>query len=247
MSASLTEKEVDILTADGRMNTLVVHPAGPGPHPVVFFYMDAPGRRDELSDMARRIAAAGYYTVLPNLYYRTTRSFHMKWNDAGLREMLGLMGTLTNDLVVKDTQSMLRFVDAEQAAKASRVGAVGYCMSGAFVVAAAACHTERFQCVASYHGTHLVTDREDSPHRLVKKVKAEMYFACAENDEWADEATIATLTEALNRCSARYRIEWYPGTQHGFVFPRRANVYHEQAAQRHWERLFSLLARCLSP
>ena len=43
----------------------------------------------------------------------------------------------------------------------------------------------------------------------------------------------------------RYRIEWYPGTQHGFAFPQRQGVYHKVAAERHWERLHSLFQRTI--
>ncbi len=35
--------------------------------------MDAPGIREELYDMARRLATVGYYVLLPNLYYRAGR------------------------------------------------------------------------------------------------------------------------------------------------------------------------------
>lgn len=55
------------------MNAFVVHPVGMQPRPVILFYMDAPGKREEMHDMARRLAGAGYYAVLPNLYYGRTR------------------------------------------------------------------------------------------------------------------------------------------------------------------------------
>ena len=64
----MIEKHLDISTQDGAMNSFVVYPDEGGPYPVVLFYMDAPGYREELRDMARRIAAVGYYVVLPNLY-----------------------------------------------------------------------------------------------------------------------------------------------------------------------------------
>jgi carboxymethylenebutenolidase len=35
---------------------------------VVLFYMDAPRKREELHDIARRIATVGYCVVVPNLY-----------------------------------------------------------------------------------------------------------------------------------------------------------------------------------
>jgi carboxymethylenebutenolidase len=244
--ASLVEKEVEIRTADGSMNTLVVHPDGRGPYPVVLFYMDAIGRREELNDMARRMAGAGYFVVLPNLYYRTVREFHMTWSESGIQDMLCMMGTLDNGLVVNDTEALIGFVDAEPAALPSEIGTVGYCMSGPFAIAAAARWPDRIKAAASFHGTHLVTDKDDSPHRLASQVKGEMYFGCAENDKWADKEIIAKLSDALAHCAAPSQVEWYPGAQHGFVFPRRPSVYDEASAERHWERLFALFARRLA-
>ena len=66
----MIEHTVEIPTKDGATTTFIVHPDRDGPHPVVLFFMDAPAIREELRDMARRIAAAGYYVMLPNLYYR---------------------------------------------------------------------------------------------------------------------------------------------------------------------------------
>jgi carboxymethylenebutenolidase len=57
----MIEHHLDIETTDGSMNTFITHPEEGGPFPVVFFYMDAPGKREELHDMARRIATVGYY------------------------------------------------------------------------------------------------------------------------------------------------------------------------------------------
>ncbi|MEJ8824484.1 dienelactone hydrolase family protein [Variovorax humicola] len=244
-NAPFIEREIDLSTAGGWMNTLVVHPGLEGPFSVVLFYMDAIGRRDELTVMARRMAAAGYFVVLPNLYYRTTREFHMKWDESGIQEMLRMIGTLSNKLVVEDTESLMRFVNAEPLAMSDTIGVVGYCMSGPFAIAAAATYPDRVKAAASFHGTNLVTESQDSPHRLARSVKAEMYFGCAENDKWADKKTIAALGAALDECEAPSSIEWYPGTQHGFVFPQRPKVYDEAAAELHWERLLSLFARRL--
>ena len=83
----MQERHVDIQTTHGSMNTFIVHPEENGPHPVIVFYMDAPGKREELHDMARRIAAVGYYVVLPNLYYRDEREFHLGMPDATRERM----------------------------------------------------------------------------------------------------------------------------------------------------------------
>jgi carboxymethylenebutenolidase len=241
----MIERELDIPTADGAMNSFVVHPEEGGPHPVVFFYMDAPGKREELHDMARRIATVGYYVVLPNLYYRKTREFSLVRTEQGMAEMFAMMGHLSNGRVVDDTRALIGFVDAQPQADASRIGAVGYCMSGAFVLAAAANFPDRMRCVASIYGTKLVTDDEDSPHRLVDRIRCDTYLACAETDSYAPRTMVDAFEAAIRKAGTPYRLEWYPGTQHGFAFPQRAGMYDKPSAERHWERLFALFERNL--
>jgi carboxymethylenebutenolidase len=239
------EEHLDIPTADGTMNSFVVYPEERGPHPVVLFYMDAPGKREELHDMARRLASVGYFVVLPNLYYRRSRDFWLtERTEAKMAVMFEHMHSLTNALVVRDTEAMLRLVDAHPHADGSRIGAVGYCMSGPFVMAAAASFPERIKCIASLHGANLVTDRADSAHLMAPRIKCESYFGCAEIDKWASREIVEQLQAALVAAGTPHRIEWYPKVEHGFVFPLRA-CYDQPSAERHWERLFDLFGRNL--
>jgi carboxymethylenebutenolidase len=69
----MIEETLDIATAHGAMETFVCRPERGGPFPAVFLLMDAPGIREELRDMARRLATVGYLVLLPNLYYRAGR------------------------------------------------------------------------------------------------------------------------------------------------------------------------------
>jgi carboxymethylenebutenolidase len=242
----MIEHHIDIATADGAMNSFVVHPEEDGPHPVILFYMDAPGKREELHDMARRLAAVGYCVVLPNLYYRSSRDFWLKErNEATLAQMFGLMATLNAATTRCDTAAMLQFVDGHAAADAGRIGAVGYCMSGPFVMWAAAAFPERLRCIAAIHGANMATAAADSPHRMAPLISCESYFACAEIDKWAPPADIEQLQAALQAAGTPHRIEWYPGVEHGFVFPQRGAIYNRPAAERHWERLFRLFERQL--
>lgn len=244
----MIERELDIATADGAMNSFVVHPAQGGPFPAVLFYMDAPGKREELHDMARRIAAAGHFVVLPNLYYRRSRDYRLlERGEAAMAVMFAHMASLDRTTTLCDTDAMLRFVDAEPAADGARLGAVGYCMSGPFVMWAAAAWPQRLHCIASIHGANLVTAAADSPHRVASAIRCESYFACAETDRWAPRSDIEQLAAALQAAGTPHRIEWYPGVEHGFVFPQRTGVYDRPAAERHWQRLFDLFARNLAP
>ncbi len=241
----MIEHHIDINTDDGEMNTFITHPEEGGPHPVVLFFMDAPGKREELHDMARRIATVGYYVVLPNLYYRKTREFELQRTDEGMKDMFSLMSHLSIKMVMEDTRVMLDFVDTDQNANSDRVGTVGYCMSGPFTFAAAAQFSDRIQCSASIYGAGLMTEAPDSPHLTAKDIKGEMYFACAEIDKYAPKDVITKLESHLRNSNINYRLEWYRGAEHGFAFPQRGDIYNKPCAERHWERLFAMFSRNL--
>ncbi len=239
----MIDRELDIATRDGAMNTFITHPEDAGAHPLVLFLMDAPGKREELHDMARRLGTAGYYVMLPNLYYRRVREFLMSPEKRA--EMVGHMNSLTNEMVCEDVSACLRFAAADSGVSEGSAGTVGYCMSGPFAFAAAAAFPEQISAAASFHGVRLCTEALDSPHRQAHQIKAELYFGCAETDEWAPREMIDALDAHLASVDANYRIEWYPDTAHGFVFPGRAGIYHKAAAERHWERLYALFGRNL--
>lgn len=241
----MIEHHLDIRTADGAMNSFVAHPDEGGPFPVVLFYMDAPGKREELHDMARRIAAVGYFVVLPNLYYRRTRQYELKERtEAGMAVMFEHMNSLDRRTTLTDTEALLQFVDAQPQADALRIGAVGYCMSGPFVVWAGGAFAPRLRCIASIHGANMVTDAPTSPHRMVDALRGESYFACAEIDKWAPKPHVEQLRAALQAAGVKHRVEWYPGAEHGFVFAQR-HCYDKPSAERHCVRLFDLFERNL--
>jgi carboxymethylenebutenolidase len=244
----MIEQQLDIPTRDGATTTFICHPERSGPHPVVLFYMDAPAIREELRDMCRRLASAGYYVVLPNLYYRSgvleIGAIAGPGADATRARMFELMGSLTIPMIMEDTEALLAFVDSQPAARAGSVGTVGYCMSGQFAVNAAVRFPGRVTAAASIYGVRLVTDQPDSPHLAGPRTKAELYFACAEIDHWAPLEMVDALRAAVAELGSQAEVELYAGVEHGFAFPQRA-AYNKEAAERHWERLLALFRRRL--
>lgn len=244
----MIERQLEIVTRDGATTTFITHPERGGPHPVILFYMDAPGIREELRDMARRLASAGYYVMLPNLYYRAgvmELSAVPGLDEAARRaRMFELMNSLSIPLIMSATEALLEFAAKDPAAKGGPIGTVGYCMSGQFAINAAT-HFEGIAAAASIYGVRLVTEEPDSPHLAGQRTSAELYFACAEIDHWAPLEMLPPLRDALAASGAQAEVELYPGVEHGFAFPGRA-AYDRDAAERHWERLFALFRRRLA-
>lgn len=239
----MTEFEIDITTADGLMNTFVTHPDN-GPRPAVVFFMDAPGKREELHEMARRIAAAGYYVMLPNLYYRSTRSFDASDDlDGRADEVRALISTLDFAKIAADTETLLAYAAGDPHASASRAGVVGYCFSGPFAYAMAGMLPDRIVAAASIHGVRL--HGRGSPQDLASRVRGELYFAHAELDEFVPSEMIDELERHLDKLGVKARVERYPGLRHGFVFPTRHGAYDEAGREHHFRRILDLFGRAL--
>jgi len=244
----MIEHQTDVATRDGTCSTFIAHPERGGPHPAVFFFMDAPGIREELRDMARRIASVGYYVMLPNLYYRAgvmELGPLPRDPDAPERKrMMELMYGIDIPKVMSDLDALVAFADRDAAAKKGPAGAVGYCMSGQYAINAAAHRSDRIAAAISMYGTFLMTEKPDSPHLSARKTKAELYFGCAETDHWAPMDLVKALAADLRANDVKAEVEVYPGAEHGFAFPNRP-AFHKPSAERHWERMFALFRRRL--
>jgi carboxymethylenebutenolidase len=242
----MIDSQVEIQTKDGKTTTFITHPERGGPFPVVIFYMDAPAIREELRDMARRLGTSGYYVMLPNMYYRSgvmeLGPINPDPESPERKKMFSLMNSLSIPLVMEDTMALLAYAETQKAANTKIIGTVGYCMSGRYAVNAATHFADRVKAAASVYGVQLATDQPDSPHLAADKTKAELYFACAETDVYAPQEIIDKVTAGMK--GTKNEVEVYPGTHHGFAFPKRP-VYHRDAAERHWERLLALYKRNL--
>ena len=187
--------------------------------------------------------------LLPNLYYRAGRDTMfgpgvLEADNPERARMRAIRTKMTIPPVMDDVAAMLSFLDGEPAAKPGPAGVHGYCMSGPYALAAAARFPDRIAAAASFYGTWLVSDAEESPHLSLAKSKAELYIACAEHDDLAPLPMVEQLRIVFTTSGAAGEIELYPGVHHGFAFPQRW-YYDKPAAERHWERLISLYRRRL--
>ena len=247
------------LPADGaEMPVFITHPEVHAPFPAVILYMDFWGVREELFDLARRIATVGYYCMVPDFYYRQGQvrsgfrnaegkmiSFHLL-DEEQQRLALAPMHKLSDEMVMQDTEVILQFLQHGEPVRDGAMGCVGYCQGGRHVVQAGARFPERFKAMASMHPTTLVTDSDTSPHKLAHYLRGEIYFGLAEKDRHSPPAMIHALGEALAGCEVKHHIEVHKGADHGYALPDR-DIYDKRAAMRDWEMIFALFHREIPP
>ena len=245
----MLERTIDITTKDGLMETFICFPERGNSYPAVFFLMDAPGIREELRDMVRRLATVGYFVVLPNLYYRAGKNTKYgpdvleQGSDEQVR-MRKVRSKMTIPPVMHDIEHLFKYIDGQHEVKRGPVGIHGYCMSGPYSLAAAARYSERIGAAASFYGTWLISDAEESPHLNLSKIAGELYISCAEHDDLAPLKMVTELKNLFEISNAKGEIEISANVHHGFAFPERW-CYDKPASERHWERLIALYRRNL--
>ncbi len=249
-AAEVVESEVDIKTPDGTADAYFVHPAR-GKHAAVLIWTDIFGLRPAFRQMGKRLAESGYSVLVPNPFYRVKRAPTVaegaSLQDEETRKMLmGMMSALTPATQVTDTGAFIAFLDAQRSVnRRRRMATTGYCMGGPITMRAAAAFPERIGAAASFHGGGLVTDKPDSPHLLIPKMRASYLVAIAENDDKREPNAKDVLRQAFDAAKRPAEIEVYAGAMHGWCPPGSA-VYNEAQAERAWSRMLALFKTALA-
>ena len=241
-------EDIEIKTPDGVAEAYFVRPSS-GRHPGVLVWPDAFGLRPAFKQMADRLAREGYAVLVPNQFYRTNKlpiipGANVR-DEATLKAIFALIATLNADITVADAKAFVGFLEKQPAVDARRkLATTGYCMGGSMTVRTAATFPDRVGAVASFHGGWLVTDKPDSPHLLMPKIKAQCLFAIAQNDDQQQPEAKDVLRDACAKAGVKAEIEVYAAL-HGWC-PPDSPVYDEALAEKAWGRMLVLFKAALA-
>jgi len=241
---NVTEKDVEVKTADGTADAALFYPTGKGTWPAVLVWTDIAGLRPAFRDMGRRLASQGYVVLVPNPFYRSikgvvaTPGFDFAKPEDRARVM-GYRQAMTNEGVDKDATAYLAFLDAQpQTDRKKKMGVQGYCMGGPLSFRTAAAVPNRVGAVGSFHGGGLTTKAPDSPHLLIPKTNASYLVAVAKNDDEKQPESKDILKAAFAEAKRSATVEVYPAA-HGWCV-KGSQVYDEAAAEKAWAELTKL-------
>ena len=247
---TMIEEPIEIPAPDGRADGFLYRPQEERRFPGVIYLADIGGIRESNRGMARRLSAQGFAVLMPNTFYRTGRPPVMPFpfipgDERSIKRLSELRAPLTPEAVDRDASTYVDFLAGHSAAGPGPFGTVGFCFAGALAMRTAATRPDRIAAMASFHGGGLYKEGDPaSPHLLLPRIRARLYFGHAADDRSMPREAIVKLEEALAAWGGRYESETYDGAHHGWTVPD-SPAYNEPQAERAFGKLTELLSQAL--
>jgi len=203
-------------------------PDGRGPHPGVVVIHEAGGLNDQIKDVTRRLAGAGYVAIGVDLFAGRNRAVCMA------RYMAGLLAGSINRYGIDDLKSALTYMAKLDEVDAQRMGAIGFCMGGGFAIAWA-CTDSRLKAIAPFYATN------PRPLEVTRRL-CPVVGSYPEKDFTAGAGR--KLDEAMTRNGIVHDIKIYPGVRHSF-FNDGGRAYDKEAADDAWSRMLKFFGEQL--
>jgi carboxymethylenebutenolidase len=199
--------------------------------------------------MARQLSEKGYTVLMPNVFYRTRRpplfDFKPQMGEARtVQRFAELAAPLTPEATERDAAAYVDFLSADPSVRRGKLGIVGYCFTGAMAMRTAGVRADEIAAAASFHGGGLFTNAATSPHHVLPRIKARLYFGHAIDDRTMPAEAIVKLDDALSAWGGAFESETYDGAYHGWTTPG-GPAYNEPQANRAFEKLAQLFAATL--
>jgi carboxymethylenebutenolidase len=247
----VTETDVAVKTTDGTCDAAFFHPAK-GKHPGALIWPDSGSLRPVFREIGRQLAREGYAVLIPNHLYRTAKApvFPATFDPVKNPDDAAFYRRITAPFfaagaVERDAIAYLNFLDSQpQINKGKRIGVLGYCLGGAYVLKTAALFPQRVGAGGSFHGGFLATVKPDSPHLLAPKIKARLYFAIASDDDKREPEAKDKLRVAFEASKVRAEIEVFPDARHGFCVSD-SKAFNKADSERAWSKLIALYKTAL--
>ncbi|HJK98989.1 MAG TPA: dienelactone hydrolase family protein [Polyangiaceae bacterium LLY-WYZ-14_1] len=204
---------------------LATPPSGTGPGVVVI--QEWWGLTDHIADVANRLAQAGFVALAPDLFGGKTT------HDA--EEAGKLMQDLPEEDAARDLGGAVDFLLAHEAVSPKKVGAVGFCMGGGFVVQLAAQQGDKLSAAVPFYG--VLQSQPD-----LAAIAAPVLGHYAETDDFAPPDKALAMGRAIREGGASAAIHVYGGTKHAFFNDQNLlNTYDPDNARVAWDRTLAFL------
>jgi carboxymethylenebutenolidase len=235
---------ISIATPDGPMAAFVAAPRPEQRIASVVMFQHIGGLSETMRVSAREAAVHGYCCIVPDLYHRLGRIVVDPTDPdehiAAIRTIA--VNSLRGPTVLQDVRAAIRWLH-EAGELRGALGAIGYGAGAGAMLHAAGSEPALFGWIAAILGSGFVKPgREDSPHLVSEKIRAEIYCAFAGDDEVLPASLPAEVEQRLQAARTDHSVVVHPRMRHGYCFPHRT-AYDTAAAEADWQAIAAMAAR----
>jgi carboxymethylenebutenolidase len=237
----LDAADVSIPTQTGNLRGYRAMPNKGGPFPVVLVCAEIFGLDHYMKDICRRLAKAGYYAIVPDLY--TRKADLTKFSN--IAEVMPIVNSKYDTELVSDYDATVEFARASGKADVARMGITGFCRGGRTALVYAASNPKLKAAVAWYGP---VTGQANeytprSPMDRVSEIKVPLLGLYGAKDAGIPVDQVQKFFAALKAAGTPSELVVYPEAGHGFHADFRPDNYRKADAEDAWKRMLAWFAK----
>jgi len=243
---NVVREEVSYPSGTAQIKATLLRPKNlsAGTAPGVIVIHEIFGLNDHIRDVAARLALAGYVALAPDLYSR----------DGGAPEgtdfstIRAFVSKIADDRMVADLQAGASYLMTHPLVAGRKVGTVGFCMGGLYVLLFAS-QTPALGAGVVYYGRPVYREttptKNVSPLTLIPRLTVPLQAHYGEADTGIPLADVEALRAAVAKTSVPNEIYTYKDAPHAFHNDTRAEAYREEPAKLAWGRTLAFFDKHL--
>lgn len=255
--AEPTSTEVRFPGHDGwELGGVLAVPAGEGPFPAVVVVHEIFGVTDHLRDIARRLAAAGFIALVPDLWSRSPdgkvdapegASDLRPLAEEDLVILREFVEVVPDAQMVGDLVGAVRYLEERPDVRERGIGTIGFCMGGIYAFHLACERPAVVRACVDFYGRLVYPHpTKDKPRGNLERVKE---LACPLLGIFGALDPLIPLEQVLelkNKVGGKGSIIAYPRAGHAFHNDTRPSYRPDDAADA-WRRTLLFLRTHLAP
>ena len=214
--------------AKGSMDSFFAKPEGAGPFPGVIVIHEIGGLNDNIRQISREFAGQGYAVLAVDLFSNRNRALCM------MQIFYGMMFRPLDNSTLADLNSAFDFLKQMQGVDADRIGAVGFCMGGAYALQMAVT-VKGMKAASVFYGAN--------PKPLEAVAQACPIIGSYPDKDFTTKAA-HELEASLVNYNIPHDIKIYENTQHSFYSQQRT-PFEVEASKDAWQRMLKFFGEHL--
>jgi len=227
--------DVSIPVANGPLRGYRAMPLTNGPFPVVLVAAEIFGLNHYTKDICRRLAKAGYYAIVPDLYSRKVDLTAL----TSTAEIMPIVNSKFDSELVADYDATVEFARASFKGDLTRMAIAGFCRGGRTSLVYTAANP-RLKATVSWYGPVGGQVNEFTPRTAldrVAEIKVPVLGLYGAKDAGVPIAQVEQFFAALKAAGTPSDLVVYPVAGHGFHADFRPDNYRKADAEDGWKRM----------